>query len=44
MGKLENTKQTTTQRVIYPKQRCMGKPLLYYFWPYNKELTAKTFT
>ena len=26
------TKQTTTQRVIYPKWRCMDKPLIQSFW------------
>ena len=30
------TKQTTTRRIIYPKWRCMGKPLLQSFWLYNK--------
>ena len=41
-GKQEHTKQTT--RGIYPKWRCVDKPLLQPFRLFNKGQTAKTFT
>ena len=36
--------KTKSNTMSYPKWRCMGKPLLQYFCPHNKEQTAKTYT